>query len=174
MALNVQSFAQAMIDGVKKYPDGGKNAFKALGEAIENYLCNNTDAVYSWSGKMTSKPYTPDPVTSFNASLSPSGNTFNCSPKSYEGFISDLANFLKGIKIDGASGFSFSLASGVGSFTSQQIKKLDDESDIDKALISAYSEIAQSIIDGWQSYFLASASGVHSAYAGSASLVSVS
>lgn len=172
--LVADDLTQTMIDAVKTCPDGGDNAFKALGEATENYLCNNTVAMYSWTGVMTSAPFSNDPVAVFQAKLTPSGKTFSCKPNSFDDFISNFATFLQGIKIEGASGFSLSpLHNGSGTFTAQQVGKLEDEKDVDKAMKSAFSEIAKGIINGWQSYFQTSGGGSHGAFTGSASLTSV-
>jgi hypothetical protein len=174
MALVVDDLTTAMINAVKQCPDGGDSAFQKLGEATENYLCNNTVAMYSWVGTMSSHPFSPDPTVIFQAKLSPSGSVFTCKPSSFDDFISKFATFLQGIKIEGASGFSLSpLQNGTGTFTAKQIGKLDDEKDVDKAMKSAFSEIAKGIINGWQSYFQSSGSGIHSSYTGSASLTSV-
>ena len=174
MALVVDDLTTAMMNAVKQCPDGGDSAFQKLGEATENYLCNNTTAIYSWTAQMTSTPFTPDPVVMFQAKLNPSGSVFSCKPNNFDDFISKFATFLQGIKIEGASGFSLSpLQNGTGTFTAKQVGKLEDEKDVDKAMKSAFSEIAKGIINGWKSYFQTSGSGSHSAYVGSASLTSV-
>lgn len=173
MALVKNDLLTAMIDGVKDYPDGGANAMKALGKAIEDYLVNNTDCTYSWVGANSSG--TADTTVSFNAELEASGEDFSCTPEDFDGFISDLATFIGKIKINAPSGFTLtSLKSGKGTFTASQIGELEDEKDVDKAMKSAYGEIAQGILDGWKSYFMASATGTHSeVYTGTATLTTV-
>ena len=47
MALVKDDLTTAMIDAVKGCPNGGADAMKALGKAIEDYLVDNTDAQYS-------------------------------------------------------------------------------------------------------------------------------
>jgi hypothetical protein len=54
------------------------------------------------------------------------------------------------------------------------VGELDDIADGEKALIQAYSEIADGIIKGWKSYFNTNGSGSHSVYSGNATLISVS
>lgn len=174
MALVQDDLTKVMINATTKHPDGGNDAFIELGKATENYLCANTDAVYSWSGVLTVDPFTPDPTTSFNAEFVPSGIDFICQPKDFADFISKFAIFLRGIKIKAPSGFSLSpLENGVGIFKAKQIMVLEDETDIIKAMDLSFGLVAKGIIEGWQSYFQISSGGSHSAYAGSASLVSV-
>ena len=175
MALVKDDLTTAMIDATKSCPDGGVDAMKALGKAIEDYLVANTDAQYSWVAAMTSTPFTPDPQTSFKAKLSASGSNFSSTPDDFDAFISDLADWLNGIKIDPASGWTLgSLQSGAGTFTASQLGELADETDCDGAMKDAFGIIAQGIIDGWISYFLPAASGTRATYSGSASLASVS
>lgn len=175
MALVKDDLTTAMIDAVKGCPDGGADAMKALGKAVEDYLVANTDAQYSWVAVNTSKPYDPDSQTSFKAELSASGSNFSCIPKNFDDFISKLADWLNGVKIDPASGWTLgSLQSGAGTFSASQLGELADETDCDGAMKDAFGEIAQGIIDGWISYFAPAGSGTHSQYTGAASLVSVS
>ena len=175
MALVKDNLTTAMIDAVKGCPDGGTDAMKALGKAVEDYLVANTDAQYAWVAVNTSKPYEPDSQTSFKAKLSASGSNFSCIPKNFDDFISKLADWLNGIKIDPASGWTLgSLQSGAGTFTASQLGKLADEKDCDGAMKDAFGKISQGIIDGWQSYFLPSAAGTRATYSGSATLTSVS
>lgn len=173
MALVKHDLTMAMINATKSCPDGGVPAMIALGKAVENYLVDNTDAVYSWSG---ADPLSvPDPSTSFNAELSVSGVDFVSVPLNFKIWLADLADFLNKIKINPASGWSLgSLATESGTFTAEQLLTLADETDCDGAMYDAFGIIAQGIIDGWESYFVKSASGTHAAYSGSASLVSVS
>ena len=175
MALVKDDLTTAMINATKSCPDGGADAMKALGKAIEDYLVDNTDAQYSWVAAMTSTPFTPDPQTSFKAKLSASGSNFSSTPDDFDAFISDLAQFLNKIKINAADGWSLPpLATGAGTFTASQLGELADETDCDGAMKDAFGLIAQGIIDGWISYFLSAAPGTRATYSGSASLVSVS
>lgn len=173
MALVKDDLTAAMINATKSCPDGGEAAMIALGRAIENYLISNTDAVYSWSG--VDPLAVPDPETSFKAVLSASGTDFTSVPPDFKTWIADLAEFLNGIKINAAAGWSLgSLATGSGTFTAEQLGTLADETDCDGAMNDAFGIIAAGIIDGWVSYFVPSASGSHAAFSGSAALVSVS
>lgn len=173
MALNKDDLSTAMIDGVKAHPDGGAEAIQALGKAIEDYLCENTDCSYSWVGVNPSG--SPDPITSFKAELKPSGAAFSCTPVDFNSFIVALALFLNGVIIQAPSGFSLPpLGSKAGIFTAEQAGELDDPEDGEKALKQAYSKIADGIIKGWKSYFLPASAGSHSAFTGSAALISVS
>ena len=175
MALVKDDLTTTMINATKSCPDGGADAMKALGKAIEDYLVDNTDAQYSWVAAMTSTPFTPDPQTSFKAKLSASGSNFSSTPDSFDAFISDLAQFLNKIKINAADGWSLPpLATGAGTFTASQLGEFADESDCDGAMKDAFGIISQGIIDGWISYFAPAGSGTHSQYTGAASLVSVS
>ena len=175
MALVKDDLTTAMINATKSCPDGGVDAMKALGKAIEDYLVANTDAQYSWVAAMTSTPFTPDPQTSFKAKLSASGSNFSSTPDDFDVFISDLAQFLNKIKINAADGWSLPpLATGAGTFTASQLGELADETDCDGAMKDAFGIIAQGIIDGWISYFLPAAPGTRATYSGSASLASVS
>ena len=175
MALVKDDLTTAMINATKSCPDGGVDAMKALGKAIEDYLVANTDAQYSWVAAMTSTPFTPDPQTSFKAKLSASGSNFSSTPDDFDVFISDLAQFLNKIKINAADGWSLPpLATGAGTFSASQLGELADETDCDGAMKDAFGIIAQGIIDGWISYFLPAASGTRATYSGSASLASVS
>ena len=175
MALVKDDLTTAMINATKSCPDGGADAMKALGKAIEDYLVDNTDAQYSWVAAMTSTPFTPDPQTSFKAKLSASGSNFSSTPDDFDAFISDLAQFLNKIKINAADGWSLPpLATGAGTFSASQLGELADETDCDGAMKDAFGIIAQGIIDGWISYFLPAAPGTRATYSGSASLASVS
>ena len=95
MALNKDDFAKAMIDAVKSEPDGGAKCMKKLGEAIESYLADNTDAQYAWVGVNTVQPFNPDTTTSFKAKIQKSGVPFSCSPSAFSDFILALSNWLK-------------------------------------------------------------------------------
>lgn len=172
MALNKDNFVSAMIDAVKEYPEGGAEAIKALGKAIEDYICENTEAKYSWTGVHTSSG-SSDTTTSFDVECEASGSDFSCSPEDFDSFISGLALFLNGIKIKAPSGFVLMLNSKAGTFTASQIGELEDVKDVDKAMKAAYGEIAQGIIDGLQSYFIPVMTGTHGDYAGSATFFSV-
>ena len=175
MALVKDDLTTAMINATKSCPDGGVDAMKALGKAIEDYLVANTDAQYSWVATNTVLPYEPDSQVMFKAVLSASGSQFTSVPKDFNAFILDLADWLNGIKIDPASGWTLgSLQSGAGTFTASQLGELADEKDCDGAMKDAFGIIAQGIIDGWISYFAPAGSGTHSQYTGAASLVSVS
>ena len=99
MALNKSALAKAMADGAASSAEGGDLSMKALGEAIENYLIANTSANYTWTATMTSTPFTPDPTVLFNAEFEKSGETFKCTPATFDEFIKALADFLKKIKI---------------------------------------------------------------------------
>ena len=174
MALVKDDLTMEMINATKSCPDGGDDAMAALGSAIEDYLVANTDAVYAWAAK---DPVTsvPDPATSFNAELSVSGTKFKCRPNDFNDFISKLAKWLNKIKINAASGWNLPpLNTDSGTFTADQLYKLADEADCDGAMLDSFGIIAQGIIDGWPSYFVTSASGTHTKFAGSASLTSVS
>lgn len=173
MALVKDDLTTAMIDAVKTCPDGGEAAMIALGKAVEDYLISNTDAVYSWTAVDTES--IPDSATSFKAELSASGSDFTSVPPDFETWIADLAEFLNGIKINPASGWSLgSLATGSGSFTAEKLGSLADEKDCDGAMKDAFGKIAAGILDGWQSYFVTAASGSHTKYVGAATLTSVS
>ena len=175
MALVKDDLTTAMINATKSCPDGGVDAMKALGKAIEDYLVENTDAQYSWTAANTVFPYEPDSQVMFKAVLSASGSQFTSVPKDFNAFILDLADWLNDIKIDPASGWSLgSLQSGAGTFSAPQLGELADETDCDGAMKDAFGLIAQGIIDGWISYFLSAAPGTRATYSGSASLVSVS
>lgn len=175
MALDKDSLTTEMINATKSCPDGGADAMKALGKAIEDYLVANTDAQYSWAATNTVLPFEPDSQVMFKAVLSASGSQFSCVPKDFDDFISHLADWLNGIKIDPASGWTLgSLQSGAGSFSADMLMKLKDEKDVDSAMRDSFGKIAEGILAGWQSYFLPSASGVRATYSGSAALVSVS
>lgn len=173
MALVKDDLTSAMIDAVKGCPDGGADAMKALGKAVEDYLVDNTEATYSWTGANSSG--SPDSDTSFKAKLEASGSDFSSTPDDFDAFISDLAQFLNGIKINAADGWSLPpLNSGEGTFTASQLGELADATDCDGAMKDAFGIIAQGIIDGWISYFAPDGSGKHSAFTGDAALVSVS
>lgn len=173
MALVKDDLTTAMIDATKSCPDGGADAMKALGKAIEDYLVDNTEATYSWVGANPSG--SPDSDTSFKAKLEASGSDFSSTPDDFDAFISDLADFLNKIKINAADGWSLPpLATGAGTFSASQLGELADETDCDGAMKDAFGIIAQGIIDGWISYFAPAGSGSHSAYTGAAALVSVS
>ena len=175
MALVKDDLTTAMINATKSCPDGGADAMKALGKAVEDYLVDNTEAQYSWVAAITSTPFTPAPHTSFKAKLSASGSNFSSTPDDFDAFISDLAQFLNKIKINAADGWSLPpLATGAGTFSASQLGELADETDCDGAMKDAFGIIAQGIIDGWISYFLPAASGTRATYSGAASLVSVS
>lgn len=175
MALVKDDLTTAMINATKSCPNGGADAMKALGKAIEDYLVANTDAQYSWVATNTVLPYEPDSQVMFKAVLSASGSQFTSVPKDFDAFISDLADWLNGIKIDPASGWALgSLQSGAGTFSASQLGELADETDCDGAMKDAFGIIAQGIIDGWISYFLPAAPGTRATYSGSASLASVS
>ena len=173
MALVKDDLTTAMIDATKSCPDGGVDAMKALGKAVEDYLVDNTEATYSWTGANSSG--SPDSDTSFKAKLEASGSDFSSTPDDFDAFISDLAQFLNKIKINAADGWSLPpLATGAGTFSASQLGELADETDCDGAMKDAFGIIAQGIIDGWISYFAPAGSGSHSAYTGAAALVSVS
>nr|DAO79676.1 MAG TPA: hypothetical protein [Caudoviricetes sp.] len=175
MALDKDSLTTEMINATKSCPAGGADAMKALGKAIEDYLVANTDAQYSWAATNTVLPFEPDSQVMFKAVLSASGSQFSYVPKDFDDFISHLADWLNGIKIDPASGWTLgSLQSGAGSFSADMLMKLKDEKDVDSAMRDSFGKIAEGILAGWQSYFLPSASGVRATYSGSAALVSVS
>ena len=175
MALDKDSLTTEMINATKSCPDGGADAMKALGKAIEDYLVANTDAQYSWAATNTVLPFEPDSQVMFKAVLSASGSQFSYVPKDFDDFISHLADWLNGIKIDPASGWTLgSLQSGAGSFSADMLMKLKNEKDVDSAMRDSFGKIAEGILAGWQSYFLPSASGVRATYSGSAALVSVS
>lgn len=177
MGLNKNDLAKAMADGAASCAEGGAESMKALGAALENYLISNTDANYSWTGKMTSKPYTPDATVSFKAELEKSGATFNSKPENFNEFIKDLSDFLKKIKIKAPSGFSLSpdnLNNGSGTFTASQLGSLPNPKDAPSAIAAAFGEIAEGIINGWVSYFATAASGMHSGvYNGTAAFIGV-
>jgi hypothetical protein len=161
MALNKNDLATAIIDAATAHPDGGAAAIAAIGEAVEAYLVDNTEASYSWTAANPSGA--PDTTTSFNIELEKSGATFNSTPEDFAGFISDLADFLGGIKIKAPSGFSVSpLGSGAGTFTAEQLGEFPDPEDGEAALKEAHGKIAQGIIDGWPSYFAPATTGTHS------------
>lgn len=173
MALVKDDLTTAMIDATTSCPDGGEDAMKALGKAVEDYLVDNTEATYSWTGANSSG--SPDSDTSFKAKLEASGSDFSSTPDDFDAFISDLAQFLNGIKINAADGWSLPpLNSGAGTFTASQLGELADTTDCDGAMKDAFGIIAQGIIDGWISYFAPAGSGNHSAFKGAAALVSVS
>lgn len=173
MALDKDELTTAMINATVSCPDGGEAAMIALGRAVENYLVDNTEAVYSW---FAADPLAvPDPVTSFKAELSVSGVDFVSVLPNFKAWIADLADFLNKIKINPAAGWSLgSLATESGNFTAEQLLTLADETDCDGAMYDAFGIIAAGILDGWESYFVKSAAGSHAAFSGSASLVSVS
>lgn len=173
MALNKDDLCTAIIDGVKAFPDGGAMAMQALGKAIEDYLCDNTVCMYGWVGVNPSG--VADPIVTFKAELKPSGTPFVCTPPDFNTFIVALSTFLKGIIIQAPSDFTIPpLNNPAGIFTAVQVGELEDPEDVDKAMKSAYGEIVQGILDGWKSYFMPATAGSHSAFTGSATLVSVS
>lgn len=175
MALDKDALTAEMINATKSCPDGGADAMKKLGKAIEDYLVANTDAVYSWTATNTVLPFEPDSQAMFKAVLSASGSEFSYVPKDFDDFISHLADWLNGIKVDPASGWTLgSLQSGAGTFTASQLGKLADEKDVDSAMRDSFGKIAGGILAGWQSYFLPAASGVRATYSGAAALTSVS
>jgi hypothetical protein len=162
MALDKNQLTTAIIDAATAHPDGGAEAMAAIGEAVEAYLVDNTAASYSWTAANASTG-APDTTTSFDAELEKSGATFSSTPDDFEGFISDLADFLGGIKIKAPSGFSVSpLESGAGTFTAEQLGDFTDPEDGEAALKEAHGKIAQGIIDGWPSYFAPATTGTHS------------
>lgn len=173
MALDRDALTAVMINATKSCPDGGNDAMKALGKAIEDYLVANTDAQYAWAG--VNPLGVPDGAVNFMAVLSASGTEFTCKPSDFDDFISRLAAWLNGIKINAAAGWSLPpLNAGNGTFTASQLGTLADETDCDGAMNDAFGIIAQGIIDGWESYFIVSSAGSHAAFAGSASLAGVS
>lgn len=173
MALSKDDLTTAMIDAVKEYPDGGADAMKALGKATENYICDNVEASYTWVGVHTSSGST-DTTTSFDCELKASESDFSCTPENFDDFISALAKFLNGITIKAPTGFALMLNSQAGTFSAQQLGEFEDEKDVDKAMKSAYGNIAEGIINGIKSYFMVASAGTHGDYAGNATLKSVS
>lgn len=169
-----------MISAVKKYPDGGDIAITALGNAVEKYLCDNTDATFTWIATQTiPQPLPiPDPTTKFSVKFTPMQSFLCPKPKDFDTFIKKLALYLNGIVMTAPSTFSVSpLKSGIGTFTAEQLGSFSDSKDGEKALKEAYEKIAKGVLDGWKSYFLTATSGTDTAgsivYTGAGTLVGV-
>ena len=59
--LNAPALANKIVSAIKNQNDANMTMRK-LGQAIAEYLCDNTTVVYSWVGIMPGTPPTPDPV----------------------------------------------------------------------------------------------------------------
>ena len=59
--LNAPALANKIVSAIKNQNDANITMRK-LGQAIAEYLCDNTTVMYSWVGIMPGTPPTPDPV----------------------------------------------------------------------------------------------------------------
>ena len=59
--LNPAALASKIVSALQNQ-DNANTAMQKLGQAIAEYLCDNTTIVYSWVGIMPGTPPTPDPV----------------------------------------------------------------------------------------------------------------
>lgn len=59
--LNAPALANKIVSAIKNQSNADVTMQK-LGQAIAEYLCDNTTVVYSWVGIMPGTPPTPDPV----------------------------------------------------------------------------------------------------------------
>lgn len=59
--LNPAALASKIVSALQNQ-DNANIAMRKLGQAIAEYLCDNTTVMYSWVGIMPGTPPTPDPV----------------------------------------------------------------------------------------------------------------
>lgn len=64
MALDPISMADYVI-GEMRHGASSQGIMEKMGHAMAKYLCGNTEVLFSWSGKLPSDPYPPDPVISY-------------------------------------------------------------------------------------------------------------
>jgi hypothetical protein len=53
------------IIGEMRRGSSSQNIMEMMGHAMAKYLRDNTEVLFSWSGKLPSDPYPPDPETSY-------------------------------------------------------------------------------------------------------------
>jgi hypothetical protein len=64
MALDPIAMADFIISEMR-HGASSQNIMELMGHAMAKYLCEHTEVLFSWSGKLPADPYTPDPVTSY-------------------------------------------------------------------------------------------------------------
>ena len=65
MALDPNAMADFVITEMRKEGSSSPIIFELMGHAMAQYLCDNTEVLFSWSGVLPSNPYPPDPVVSY-------------------------------------------------------------------------------------------------------------
>jgi len=85
-----------VIAGKKNYPTSAVDSLTRLSNAIGEYIEENASIIYGWSGVYTppSGSPVPDPIVTFNASISYGGSVMAV-PSSMATFILNLSTFLR-------------------------------------------------------------------------------
>jgi hypothetical protein len=158
--MNKTDMKNAIISKIDKEAGSAANANKKFGDAVLEYIVDNMDITFRWSGTNPASG-AQDPVTSFKASLSGSGTLAVSS--SFAVFLIALATFIKSsIRIFPATGFILSPLSfnPAGLITASQGK----ENDPDEAMENICDQIITSLKNSFPSPI--PAGGSHGAFTG--------
>jgi hypothetical protein len=160
MSMNANDMKDAIISEMNQEAGSAANANKKLGDAVLAYICDNMDITYGWSATNPSTG-APDPVASFEASISGSG-TLPISG-SFPLFIVTLAGLIKSaLTISPEIGFSLSpLAFNPAGVITVTLNNEDTQE-------TAMQSFCEQFIDSLKSSFPnpSPASGSHAAYVG--------
>jgi len=160
MSMSATDMKNTIITKMNCEASGANTANKKFGDAVLEYIVANMDITYGWSATDTSSG-TPDPVTSFKASLSGSGTLTPSG--TFADFLLKLAALIKSsITISPPAGFSLNPLtynpSGVLTIT---MNKQDTQ---DSAMLSFCTQLISSLKSSFPNP--AAVSGSHASYSG--------
>jgi hypothetical protein len=159
MALSASKMKQEIISALSSGADNATNANKKFGDAILANICSDIDITYGWSA--VNSDSSPDPTTSFKASVS-GGGTLTPSG-SFSEMLVKLATLIKGLSISPPGGFS--LAPLTFNPDGELEIAMAKETTQDAAMEHFCRQIIASIIGSFPDP--SPKSGSHSAYTGS-------
>jgi hypothetical protein len=102
MSMNAEDMKDFIISEIAQEAGSAADANKKFGDAVLEYLCENMNIVYAWSGTNPSSG-APDPAVAFTATVS-GGGTLTPSP-AFPAMLLQLADLIKGLTITAAAGF---------------------------------------------------------------------
>jgi len=102
--LSVSSMKSAVINALKSGADTAAAANKKFGDAVLKNICDDISITYVWAAALAAAPFTPDSVTSFNATVSGSGTL--APSATFAEMLVKLAALIKGLAISAPEGFA--------------------------------------------------------------------